>query len=129
MSMDILKLAATAVIAALCALVLRKQVPELALCLSLAAGALILGQALETAAGLRGFADGLAGQLGLSTQVWAPVWKTVGIGVVTRLGSAVCKDAGEGGVAAFLETAGAVLALFAALPLVETVFDTLEGLL
>ena len=127
--MDILRLAVTAVIAALCALVLRRQVPELALCLSLAAGALLLGQVLEAVAGLRGFADALAGRLGLSLQVWAPVWKTVGIGVVARLASSVCKDAGEGGVAAFLETAGAVLALFAALPLVETVFDTLEGLL
>lgn len=127
--MDILKLAALAVIAALCALTIRGKVPELAAVLALAAGCLLLGQAMEAVAGVRGLADSLARTAGLSAQVWKPVWKTVGIGVVTRLAAAVCKDAGEGGVAAFLETAGAAVALFTALPLVEAVFTTLGGLL
>lgn len=127
--MDMLQLSALAVTAALCALTLRKYVPQLALVLTLAAGCLLLGQAMGAAEGVKGLSSALLRAAGLSSRVWKPVWKTVGIGVVARLGSAVCKDAGEGGVAAFLETAGAVLALFAALPLVETVFDTLEGLL
>ncbi|BDF68073.1 SpoIIIAC/SpoIIIAD family protein [Pseudoflavonifractor phocaeensis] len=127
--MDILKLAALAVTAALCALVLRKRVPELAVVLVLAAGVLILSQAMEALAGVRGLMDSLARTAGLSPEIWKPVVKTVGIGIVARLAAAVCKDAGEGGVAAFLETAGAALALFTALPLVETVFDTLGALL
>ena len=127
--MDIFKLSALAVTAALCALVLRRQVPELALVLTLAAGTILLGQAMDCVAGVRGLTDSLARTAGLSIQVWKPVWKTVGIGLVTRLASAVCKDAGEGGVAAFLETAGSALALLAALPLAEAVFDTLSSLL
>ena len=126
--MDILKLCALAVTAALCALVLRKSVPELALVLGLAAGVLLLGQAMEALASVRGLMDTLARTAGLSPQVWRPVVKTVGIGIVTRLAAAVCRDAGAGGVAAFLETAGTALALFTALPLVETVFDTLSAL-
>ena len=122
--MDILRLCALAVTAALCALVLRKSVPELALVLGLAAGVLLLGQAMESLAAVRGLMDSLARTAGLSPQVWQPVVKTVGIGIVTKLASAVCKDAGAGGVAAFLETSGTALALFTALPLVETVFDT-----
>ena len=127
--MDIFKLAALAVTAALCALVLRKRVPELAVALVLAAGVLLLGQAGEALSNLRGFADSLAHTAGLAPEVWKPVWKIVGIGVVTKLAAAVCKDAGEGGVAAFLETAGTALALLAALPLIEAVFDALGGLL
>lgn len=124
-----LKLAALGVTAALCALVIRKQVPELAVVLALAAGVLLLGQAMEALGAVRGLMDALARTAGLAPEVWKPVLKTAGIGIVARLASAVCKDAGEGGVAAFLETAGAALALFAALPLVETVFDTLGALL
>ena len=127
--MDILKLAALAVTAALCALVLRKRVPELAVVLALAAGILLLSRAMEALAGVRGLMDALARTAGVSPEVWKPVVKIVGIGVVTRLSAAVFKDAGEGGVAALLETAGGALALFAALPLVETVFDTLGDLL
>ena len=127
--MDIFKLAALAVSAALCALVLRRRVPELALVLTLAAGAALLGEAVSSLAAVRGLADSLARTAGLSPGVWKPVWKTVGIGVVAKLSSAVCRDAGEGGVAAFVETAGAALALFTALPLVELVFDALGALL
>lgn len=127
--MDIFKLSALAVTAALCALVLRKGAPELAASLALAAGVILLGEAMEALFGIREVVDSLARTAGLSPAVWKPVWKTVGIGIVAKLSSAVCKDSGEGGVAAFLETAGAALALFTALPLIETVFDTLGGLL
>ena len=127
--MDIFKLSALAVVAALCALTLRGKVPELAVVLALAAGVLLLGQAVDAMAAVRGLTDSLAHTAGLSPNVWQPVWTTVGIGVMTRLSSAVCKDAGEGGVAAFLETAGTALALLTALPLIETVFDTLSALL
>ena len=127
--MDIFKLSALAVVAALCALTLRGKVPELAVVLALAVGVLLLGQAVDAMAAVRGLTDSLAHTAGLSPNVWQPVWKTVGIGVMTRLSSAVCKDAGEGGVAAFLETAGTALALLTALPLIETVFDTLSALL
>lgn len=127
--MDIFKLAALAVTAALCALVIRKQVPELAAVLALTAGCLLLGQAVEAFSAVRGLADRLSRVGQLSAELWAPVWKTVGIGIVTRLTSAVCRDAGEGSVAAFLETAGAALALLCALPLVEAVLETIGALL
>lgn len=127
--MDIFKLAALGVTAALCALVIRREVPSLAVVLALAAGCMLLGQAMEAVAAVRGLADNLSRTAGLSGEVWAPVWKTVGVGVVTKLSAAVCKDAGEGGVAAFLETAGVALALLCALPLMELVFQTLGALL
>lgn len=127
--MDIFKLAALGVTAALCALILKRGAPELSVALVLGAGVVLLGEAVTALTGIRALADSLSQTTGLSRELWAPVWKTVGIGVVTRLAVAICRDAGEGGVAAFLETAGACVALFAALPLVETVFDTLGGLL
>jgi len=129
MDMEIGKLAALAVTAALCALVLKKQVPELALVLSLAAGCILLGQAMGAVAEVRGFMDALAKTAGISREIWSPVVKTVGIAVVSRLCASVCKDAGEGGLAAFLETAGAALALLTVLPLAQAVFETLQGLL
>lgn len=127
--MDILKLAALALLAALCALTVKKQVPELAVVLALTAGVVILTQAMDALTGVRTLMDTLSDAAGLAPAVLSPVIKTVGIAIITKLSSALCKDAGEGGVAAFLETAGAALALFVALPLVETVFDTLSALL
>lgn len=127
--MDIFKLAALGVVGALCALVLRRRVPELALVLVLGTGAILLSRCAEAAAQLKGFTDALVRTAGVSPQVWAPVWKSVGIGVVTRLAAAVCRDGGEGGVAAFLETAGAILALVTLLPLLELVLDAFSSFL
>lgn len=129
MDMDIFKLAALGVVAALFALVLRRREPALATLLILGTGFLLLQAGAAALATVRGFTDSLARTASIESAVWKPVWQTVGIGLVTRLSSAVCRDAGEGGVAAFLETAGAALALLAALPLAQALLDALAALL
>ena len=126
---DILKIAAVAVISALCAVVVKKNVRELGLMLSLAAGVLILAFVLPAAEQVREFMEELARLAELSPEVLAPVVKTVGIAIVTRVSAEVCRDAGEGGIAAFLETGGAAAALLAVLPLLETVLALVKSLL
>lgn len=126
---EIGKAAAIAVAGALCALVVKKTVPEVGLALSLAVGALLLSLALGAAEGVRGLMDTLAETAGLSPAVLAPVIKTVGIAILTRVTAEVCRDAGEGGIAAFAETAGAAMALFVAVPLLRAVLETVTGLL
>lgn len=61
--------------------------------------------------------DDLADAAGLAPAVLAPLIKTVGHRHPDPVCAQVCRDAGEGGIAAFLETAGAAMALFVALPL------------
>lgn len=126
---DMLKVAAVGVAAALCAVVVRKNVRELGLALALAAGAMILAFALGAVGSVRAFMERLGDLAGLSPAVLEPVMKTVGIALVTKLAAEVCRDAGEGGIASAVEIAGAVLALFVALPLLEAVLDTVTGLL
>lgn len=126
---EMLKVAAVAVTAALCAMVLQKQVQELTLVLALAAGVLILAFSMDALRGLRAMMDTLASTAGLSGSILSPVVKTVGIAVVTRITAELCRDAKEGGIAAFVETAGAAMALFVALPLLEAVLSTITGLL
>lgn len=126
---DILKIAAVAVISAVCAVVVKKNVQELGMVLALTAGVLILTCALGAIQSVRDLLETLADTAGLAPAVLAPVVKTVGIAIVTHVSAEVCRDAKEGGIASFLETAGAATALFAALPLVRAVLDMVTGLL
>ena len=126
---DMLKIAAVAISAALCAVVVKKQVRELGLVLALTAGAVILAAALETLQTVRELLDELAQTAGLEPAVLAPVVKTVGVAIITRVTVEVCKDAGEGGIAAFVEIAGSAAALYLALPLVRAVLSAITGLL
>ncbi len=123
------EIAALAVAAALCALVVKREAGGAALVLGLAAGAVILGQVLGAAEAVRALVDELGERAGLSPAVLDPVIKTVGIAILTRISSEVCRDAGESGIAAAVETAGAVLALWIALPLLRAVLDTVTSLL
>lgn len=123
------EIAALAVAAALCALVVKREAGGAALVLGLAAGAVILGQVLGAAEAVRALVDELGKRAGLSPAVLDPVIKTVGIAILTRISSEVCRDAGESGIAAAVETAGAVLALWIALPLLRAVLDTVTSLL
>lgn len=125
----VLKLAAFGVTAALCAAVLRKQAPELKLALVLAAGAAILTLALGAVEEVAGFLDELAETAGLAPAVLAPVMKVVGISIVSRTAGQLCRDAQEGGLACFVETAAAALALVAAIPLLRAVLSTVTGLI
>ncbi len=126
---DMLRVAALAVAAALCAVVVRKNVREIGVVVALAAGAVILTLSLDAIGSVRALMDRLGELAGLSPAVLAPVIKTVGIAIVARVASEVCRDAGEGGIASFVEIAGAALALLTALPLLEAVLDTITGLL
>lgn len=126
---DMGKVAALAVAAALCAVVVKKQAPEIALALALAAGAALLLSCAQALEGVLGLVDELAQAGGLSAAAVKPVVKVAGIAVVTRIAAGICRDAQEGGLAGFVETAGTILALFATVPLLTAVLSTLTGLL
>lgn len=123
------RIAAAAVAAALCAVVVRKQSPEIALALGLGACALIVLYCSGALADVMELADKLARAGGLSPQVVEPVVKAAGIAIVSRLAADFCKDAQEGGLASAVELAGTALALAAALPLMSAALDTLVKLL
>lgn len=123
------KLAAVGVTAVVLSAVLKKNTPELALLLALAAGLWMLAQAAAGLGAAVAMMRELAGQAGLSEVLLEPVVKAVALSILTKLTAEICKSAGEGGVAAFVETAGAALALLAALPLVRAVSQLMGELL
>ena len=126
---SVVRLAAAAVAAALCAVVVKQHAREVGAVLALAAGALLLGAALGALEDVRALVDELGELIGLSPAVLAPVLKTVGIAILTRIAAELCRDAGEGGIAAAAETAGAAAAVLTALPLLRAVLSTITGLL
>ena len=123
------RLAAVGVTAVVLSAVLRKNTPELALLLALAAGLWMLALVGAGLGAVVELMKELAGQAGLSEALLEPVVKTVALSVLTKLTVEICRSAGEGGVAAFVETAGAALALLAALPLVRAVAQLMGELL
>ena len=61
----------------------------------------------------------------LESGLYLPVLRVVGIAALVRILAALCRDAGQSALAAKVELAGAVMALTAALPLLEQVLTFL----
>lgn len=126
---EIVRIAAVAITAALCATVIRKQTPEIGIVLVLAGGTVIFALAMTSLESVVSFLDELADTAGLSPAVLAPVFKVAGIAIIAKIAAEVCRDAKEGGLAAFVETAASALALWVTLPLLRTVLATVSGLI
>ena len=110
----VLQIAAVCLVGAVLAAVLRQRSPEAALLLGLAV--------------LLGMLEDLAAAGGLPPELLAPLVKTLGIALVSRLGTEICRDAGQGAMAAVLETAGAFGAVLVSLPLVRAAWELLRSL-
>ena len=125
----IMQIAALAVTAVLCAAVIRRGAPEAALVLVLAAGCWMLMLAAGALGSVVEAIGRLAGRAGLDSTLVEPVLKTAAISILTKVTGEVCRAAGEGGAAAFVEVAGTILALAVALPLAEGVLTMMAELL
>ena len=126
---EILKVAAIGVAGAICALVLKKNSPELGLAVTLAVGVVILLAALSVIMGIVEFVDLLADTAELEQDILAPLMKTVGIAIITKVASEICRDAKENAIASFVEMAGSAGAIFVALPLLKSVLEMITSLI
>ena len=127
--MDMLQLGAVAVAAALCVVVVRQKAPELGFALALTACVIVLWKTLPALEQIRDTLADLSETAGVSQAILTPLLKTVGIAIVTRLASELCRNAGESSIASFVEIAGAAAAVLVAIPLLGMLLQLISGLL
>lgn len=121
----IIKISAVALIAALCTLLIKSKNTEQSFMLGIAAAVVILTAVLSFMSDVAGFLKQLIELSGISSAVFAPVLKCMGIAVITKLSCELCKDAGQAGIASAVEYAGAVAAVYTTLPLLRTTIQLL----
>ena len=126
---EIFRIAALCVVGTLLAMVVRRGSPELSLLLTLAAVTAVLASLAGALSELLSFLRELGERSGLPAALFVPLYKTVGIALVVKLGGTLCRDAGESALGAAVETAGAVCALLTALPLLRAVLNLLMELM
>ncbi|MEW6447036.1 MAG: stage III sporulation protein AD [Bacillota bacterium] len=126
--MEILRVVGFALVAAIMALVLRREKPELALAVGVAAGLVIFLAFLGKIGAVIRVLDGVAGKAGLNMVYLDTILKIVGIAYIGDFGAQMCRDAGEGALAAKVEFAAKVLILVLALPIIIALLDLLVKL-
>ena len=124
-----MRMSALCLTGALLAVLLRRSGGEMALLLALAVCGAAASLLLEPVQELRSFWEEAAAWGNLPLELFQPLIKTVGIALLSRTGSELCRDAGEGAMASVLETAGAVAAVVVSLPLFRAAWELLGSLL
>ena len=123
------KVTVLAVCAVLCSGVVRRGAPEFSLLLALSAGVCVMLLLRDSLEQVVSALERIATLARLEHEVLQAVMKTVAISILTKITGELCRCAGEGGLAAFVETAGTILALGVALPLAEGVLELMGQLL
>ena len=127
--MDIvIKGAAVGIIAALCALLIKKSNQEMGLVAAIAATAVICIAAAELFGSIFDVIHYAISRTGLSSAVFMPIVKCVGIAIVVNISSGLCKDAGQSGIASAVDLLGAAAAVFTALPLIKSLIEMIGEL-
>lgn len=125
----LLKAVAAAICAAVLGLIIKKSNPESALLLTIAAAVMVMVLAVSAAGNITGFFKELGDISGISPVIITIVMKTVAISIIAKMASDMCRDAGQTALGTSLEILGAVSAMYIAMPLFETVLDTMEKLM
>ena len=124
-----MQITALCIVGALLAVVVKRGTPELALLLTLGAVIAVLLYLAGAIEELMTFLSELGERSGVSRELFLPLYKTVGIALVVKVGGELCRDAGESALASVVETAGAICALLVALPLLRAVLTLLLELM
>lgn len=124
-----IKISAMAVLAAVFCVLLRQNEKAAALAVSVLSCVVVLVLALRFLQPVWTVIRQLEGLSGLESGVTAPLFKVVGIGILTQIAVSVCGDAGEGSLGKTVEIAGTVMALYASLPLLQSVLSLVEKLI
>ncbi len=127
--MEIWQLVALGLISAVLSLLVRQSKPEMAVFLAVAAGLIIFYLLLDKISDILTVLTSLAEEAGINLLYLETVLKIVGIAYLADFGSQICRDAGEGAVAAKIEFGAKILILVLAVPVLLAVLNTLLELI
>ena len=121
------KAAALALVSCVCMVLIKKHAPEHALLMGITAAMVLLLAVIPAAEQVMELWREIYSGVALSAAVVSPVAKCVGLGLITRLASDLCRDSGSAAIASTVEIVGCVCALLAASPLMTMLLDMIGG--
>lgn len=127
--MDVLKVSAVALIGLVSLLVLKQLRPEWATVIRIGVTVVLAGLLLSMVSTVVDFMGELGGDKGMPAEMWQIILKALGVTLITDVAAGICRDSGEGGVAAWVETAGKLEIILLALPLITEILVVVRGLL
>jgi len=126
---NIMQITVLSITAALLVLIIKQQRPDIAMMISLAAGAVLFILLLGNIKIIISSVENLALKVKLDSIYISTVMKVIGIAYIAEFGSQICKDSGEGTIASKIELSGKVFIMVLALPIMTALMESILGIL
>ena len=126
--MDIWQIVGLALIVTIICVVLKQIRPEIALQLSIIAGASIFILVLGKIKVIVDLLQSLADQANISSYYLIIVLKIVGVAYLAEFGAQICRDAGESALATKIEVAAKVGVIVLSIPIIVAITESLVQL-
>jgi len=121
--MDIMKIVMVGIIAALLAVVLKEEKPEMAFAISIVTGLVIFVFVITKLNSVMMVLKHFAAKANIDVLYFSTILKVIAIAYITEFGAQICRDAGEGAIASKVEFAGKVLIMVIAIPILAALMD------
>ena len=121
--MDIMKIVMVGIIAALLAVVLKEEKPEMAVAISIVTRLVIFVFVITKLNSVMTVLKHFAAKANIDVLYFSTILKVIAIAYITEFGAQICRDAGEGAIAAKVEFAGKVLIMVIAIPILAALMD------
>ena len=126
--MEIWQIVGLALIVTVISVVLKQIRPEIALQLTILAGASIFILVMSKIKVIVDLLQNLADQANISSYYLLIVLKIVGVAYLAEFGAQICRDAGEGALASKVELAAKVAVIVLAIPIILAITESLVRL-
>ncbi len=126
--MEIWQIVGLALIVTVISVVLKQIRPEIALQLTILAGASIFIIVMSKIKVIVDLLQNLANQANISSYYLLIVLKIVGVAYLAEFGAQICRDAGEGALASKIELAAKVGVIVLAIPIIVAITESLVRL-
>lgn len=123
----LIKIAAIGGIGLFCAGMLKKTSPEMSLAAAIITQIVLAGAGAGLIRTVFSFIRTLAERAEISDELLIPLFKTVGISIITKISCDVCRDGGISAYATYIELCGGALAVSFAIPLIMTVLSLITS--
>ena len=121
--MDIVKVVAVGLITLVATIIVKQVKPEIAILITLAGSIILIMLVVQMLQGAFGNFMNIFNKTGVSSSLFVPVFKIVGIGYLCEFGANLCVDGGCNSIADKILFCGKISILIIAIPIINSVID------
>ncbi len=127
--MEVIRIIGIGLIGGFISILLRTSRPEFSMMIPVVVTFTVIGWVMPYLSGIAAYLTALAESIGIDGGYMKAVLKMIGIAYLTSISAELCKDAGEGAIAAKIELGGKLIILALSIPIINSLLSLVREII